>query len=123
MSIDHYSAFEKEVFKRRRRRRYGPPVGRTRSPSPWCLPAPTNLDRRSMRGTLTADPIGFNIMAVALLFVSSPWTPDPRNTLTKCSGYHSRALEGGRGKKSSCIAGLVATPLRGWGHSHTGVSP
>ena len=58
--------------------------GRARSPSPWCLLAPTDLDRQSIRGTLTRGPVRFSIMAAALLFVSSPWTPDPCNTPTVC---------------------------------------
>ena len=30
---------------RRRRRRWSPPLGRSRSPAPWCLVAPTNYGR------------------------------------------------------------------------------
>ena len=82
---------------RRRRRRCGPPVGRTRSPSPSCLLALTDLDRRSMRGTLTAGPVWCSIMVEALLFVCSPWAPDPRNTPAVCWGYHSGSPGGGLG--------------------------
>ena len=40
------SSAGREAFtnSRRRRRRCGPPVGRTRDTSPWCLPALTSLD-------------------------------------------------------------------------------
>ena len=80
--------------------------------------------RRSMGGTLTAGPARLSIVAAALLFVSSPWTRDPRNTPTVCSGYHSGALEGGRGRESSSISSPASTPSpRGWGDSHTGASP
>ena len=67
-------------------------------------------------GTLTAGPVRFSIMAVALLFISSPWTPDPRNTPTVCSVYHSGALEGGRGS-----SGSAATPPPGGGDAVTQV--
>ena len=54
-------------------------------------------------------------MAAALLFVSSPWTPDPGNTTTVCSGYHSGALEGGQGRESGSTCGPAATPPKGVG--------
>ena len=64
-----------------------------------------------------------SIVAAALLFVSSLWTPDPQNTLTVCSGYHSGTLEGWRSRESGSTSGPAANPPGGWGHSHTGVSP
>ena len=38
-------------------------------------------------------------MAVALLFISSPWSPNPQNTLAVCCGYHSSSRGGGLGGK------------------------
>ena len=61
---------------------------------PMVPAGPHRSDRRSMKGTLTVGPVRFSIMAVALLFVSSPWTPDPCNTPTMCSRYHSGARQG-----------------------------
>ena len=99
--------------RRRSRRRCGPPVGCTRLLTPWCLPAPTDLDRQSMTGTLTVCPVRFSIMTAALLPISSPWTPDPRNTLTVCSRYQPGALEGGRGRESSSTSGPGHPPRGG----------
>ena len=40
-------------------------------------------------------PVWFSIIAAALLFVSSPWTPGRCHNWTVCSGYHPGALERG----------------------------
>ena len=61
-----------------------------------------------MGGTLTAGPVQISIVAAALLFVYSLWTPNPNNIPTVCSGYHSGALEGVRGKKSGSTSSPAA---------------
>ena len=66
-------------------------------------------------GGLTAAPVRISIVAAALLFVSSLWTPDPHNTLTVCSGYHSGALKGGRGRESGSTSGPAAVCVCGGG--------
>ena len=63
-----------------------------------------------MGGALATGPVPLSIVAAALLFVSSPWTLDPRNSLSVCSKYHSGALEGGAGRESGSTSGVVATP-------------
>ena len=68
---------------------------------------------RLMGGTLTAGPVRISIVAAALLFVSSLWTPDPHNTPTVCSWYHREALEGGRGRESGPTSGMAANPREG----------
>ena len=65
-------------------------------------------------GSLTASPVRFSIMAAALLFVSTPWTPHPCNTLTVCSGYPPGALEGGGGARQ----GIRHTPSPRVAQSH-----
>ena len=108
---------------RERRRRCGAPGWRTRLPTPQCRPAPTDPKPAIDGGTLTVGLVRIRTAAAALLFVSSLWTPDPHNPPTMCSGYHSGALEGGQGRESGSTSGPAATPPRGWGHSHMGVSP
>ena len=54
-------------------------------------------------------PTWLSIMATALLFVSSLWSPNPRNTLAMRRGYHSGSLEAGLAGAGS-THGLLPTP-------------
>ena len=75
---------------KRRRRRCGPPIGRTRSPAPCGLPAPNNWEA---------------------LFVSSPWSPERRHTPAVCCRYRSGSRGGGLGGNRP-HSRLAANPKR-----------
>ena len=109
----------------RRRRRCGPLVVRTRSPTPWCLPVPTDWESGRRWGDPDRGPTRLSIMAPALLFVSSPQNPDPRNTPTESCGHHSGSLGAGGGEAGN-LAPLpvrLPTPPQGVGTQSHGCEP
>ena len=107
-------------LRRRRRRRCGPPVGRTCLPAPWCLPAPTNLDAVVSGLTPWAYPAQHHRRGSPLR--PSPWTPDPRNTpVVRVAGTIQAPWRGAWREPAQLPAG--GQPPKARGHTHTGVIP